>query len=367
MHVLEGIKLDFKDVLIVPQRSTISSRAVVDLRRKYSFIHADQEWEGIGIIASNMDTVGTFEMAKSLSRHGMLTALHKHYSVAELVDFFSDINLPLKNVMYTLGISENDYKKLQAVRKGLVERNVIKTFQQFPYFLHIDVANGYSEGFVKAIKEYRTNRSPESIILAGSVVTPNMAEELILAGADIAKIGIGSGSVCTTRIKAGVGYPQLSAIDECAFAVHSKSNGHVCSDGGITCPGDVAKAFAAGADFIMLGGMLAGTDECCGEWEYETEIIGTRVTGRVVKKLFKFYGMSSEEALCKYHGGVAKYRTAEGKAVKIPYKGPVEGVIQSILGGVRSACTYVGAEKLKDLPKCACFIRVGQTHNTVFE
>jgi GMP reductase len=256
------------------------------------------------------------------------------------------LNIAKNYTFYTVGTSNDDFEKLKKLQ--------ISLGNDFPKFLCIDVANGYLESFTKIIKKYR-NLLPNSVIMAGNVVTSNMAEELILSGADIVKVGIGSGSVCTTRIKTGVGFPQLSAISETSFAVHGKPDGHICGDGGCTTPGDIAKAFAAGSDFVMLGGMLSGCDECQGTWEIIDGI-----------KMLKFFGMSSEDAQEQYNGGLSSYKASEGKTVKIPHKGPVSKVLQNITGGIRSTCTYVGAKRLKDLPKCSEFIHVTKTHNTVF-
>jgi GMP reductase len=194
----------------------------------------------------------------------------------------------------------------------------------------------------------------DKVIIAGNVVTGEMVEELILSGADIVKVGIGPGSVCTTRVKTGVGYPQLSATIECADAAHGLG-GHIIADGGCKMPGDVAKAFGAGADFVMLGGMLAGHDES-----------GGQVIEKDGKKYKEYYGMSSKTAMEKHSGGVANYRASEGKTVTIPYRGPVANTLQDVLGGVRSTCTYVGARKLKELSKRTTFIRVLEQENQVF-
>ena len=174
------------------------------------------------------------------------------------------------------------------------------------------------------------------------------------AGADIVKVGIGPGSVCTTRVKTGVGYPQLSAIIECADAAHGLG-GQIISDGGCVTPGDVAKAFGAGADFVMLGGMLSGHTESGGE-----------LIEKNGEKYKEFYGMSSSSAMKKHKGGVAEYRASEGKSVKVPFKGDVEGTVQDILGGLRSTCTYVGASRLKELTKRTTFIRVEEQENRVY-
>lgn len=347
MHIEESIKLDFKDVLIRPKRSTLVSRLEVDISREFVFLNSHKKYHGIPIIAANMDTTGTMEMARALGQHELSAALHKHYTEDELAAFFQALpgsGLRPSSAFYSMGITKSDYEKFQAVmaRAGAAIE-----------YLCIDVANGYTEGFINFVKMVRT-AYPQLTIMAGNVVTGDITEELILAGADIVKVGIGPGSVCTTRNMTGVGYPQLSAIIECADAAHGLG-GQICADGGCSVPGDLAKAFGGGADFIMLGGMFAGHDECAGD-----------VVERDGKKFQRFYGMSSRAAMDKYAGGVASYRAAEGKEVLVDYRGPVAGTVQDILGGVRSACTYVGAHKLKELTKRTTFIRVTQQLNEVF-
>jgi GMP reductase len=345
MRIESDVKLDFKDVLLRPKRSTLGSRANVDLDRLYSFRHARLEMPVVPVVAANMDTVGTFEMARALASHRILTALHKHYAVDDLVAFFSEeAGDAHHHAFYSLGILPDDLAKFEAVRSrtGAAIRWVC-----------IDVANGYTEAFLEFVKRFR-ERHPEVVLMAGNVVTADITEALILAGADIVKVGIGPGSVCTTRKMTGVGYPQLSAIIECADAAHGLG-GHICGDGGCTVPGDVVKAFGGGADFVMLGGMLAAHDESGGE---VVEHEGTTYR--------KFYGMSSEEAMTRYAGGVARYRASEGKSTMLPARGPVDHTVQGTLGGLRSACTYVGARKLKDLSKCTTFVRVTQQLNEVF-
>jgi len=287
-----------------------------------------------------MDGVGTFRMANELAKFDMPTALHKHHTVAELSDIFVPDGeadyARWSHLFYTVGVKDADYEKLKEVTSMV--RMILPGpphIEYFPHLLCIDVANGYMEKLIEKVKFYRTLYS-KSIIVAGNVVTAEMTGALILAGADIVKVGIGSGSACTTRSKTGVGYPQLSAIVECADAAHGMG-GYVMSDGGCKEVGDIAKAFGAGADFVMLGGMLAGHDEC-----------GTN----------EFYGMSSREAQDKHNGGVATYRAVEGKKVVVPDRGPVKDTLQEILGGLRSCCTYVGAKYLKQLPKCTTFVRV---------
>ena len=344
MRIENELKLGFKDVMIRPKRSTLKSRSQVSLERNFTFVNSKKKWSGVPIIAANMDTVGTFEMAEALAKDKIITAVHKHYSLEDWNTFLG--NQPesiFDYIALSTGIGQNDEEKIKQIVNAHPQIN----------FLCIDVANGYSEYFVDFVKKIRSNY-PDKTIIAGNVVTGEMVEELILAGADIIKVGIGPGSVCTTRIKTGVGYPQLSAIIECADAAHGLG-GHIISDGGCKIPGDVAKAFGGGSDFVMLGGMFAGHDESGGEIVEENG-----------KKFRLFYGMSSQTAMEKHSGGVAEYRASEGKTVKVKYKGPVSETVKDILGGVRSTCTYVGASKLKELSKRTTFIRVQEQENQVF-
>ena len=311
MRIIEDVKLDFKDVLITPKRSALTSRSEVNLERNFTF-RSGNSWSGIPIIAANMDGVGTFEMDAELNKHKMMVALTKHYSEFDLINHFSE---RLFSSVYSLGISQSDLEKFDAVYDSVA-----------PIRVCIDVANGYTQAFVNFIKNFR-EKYPHVILMAGNVVTPEMTEELILAGVDVVKVGIGPGSVCTTRKMTGIGYPQLSAIIECADAAHGL-RGHIIADGGCSVPGDIVKAFAAGADFVMLGSMLAGHKE------------------------------GGATAF-----GVANYRASEGKTVEIPYRGDVARTLQDILGGLRSACTYVGASELKELSKRTTFVRVTQQLN----
>jgi GMP reductase len=345
MRIEADLKLGFRDVLIRPKRSTLKSRVQVSLERTFTFLHTGLSWTGVPIMAANMDTVGTFAMAGALSSFNLFTTVHKHYTELEWRAFLSSQAARIvEYISVSAGIAPADLDRLDTI---IAENPALK-------FICLDVANGYSEHFVEAVKKVRT-RHPQRVIIAGNVVTGEMVEELLLAGADVIKVGIGPGSVCTTRVKTGVGYPQLSAIIECADAAHGLS-GQIISDGGCTCPGDVAKAFGAGADFVMLGGMLAGHDESCGE-----------IIEHDGRKTVLFYGMSSQTAMEKHSGGVADYRASEGKTVQVPYRGAVEETVKDILGGLRSACTYVGARKLKELTKRTTFIRVTEQHNPVFD
>jgi GMP reductase len=394
MKIVDETKLDFDDILLVPARSPAASRKEVDLKRTYKFFHSPKEWIGLPIMAANMDTTGTFKMGTTLNAHEMITCLHKHYSTKKINDFFDYYNVE-KNVWVSIGMGSSEIPKLMEISESLHHSPNIC----------IDIANGYTEKFVGFCNDVRES-FPDSIIMAGNVCTPEMVQELILhGGVDIVKIGIGPGSACTTRLKTGVGYPQLSAIIECSHAAHGLKSGErrmglICADGGCRIPADVCKAFAANADFVMLGGMLAGTDECEGEWEHHLDKDGEWVReelehwgddfvatlargGGVVniphegimdsphvmlpkmskqKKSLLFYGMSSETAQNKHNDGMNSYATSEGRVKKIPYKGPVDNIIKDIEGGLRSCCAYVGATSLKDLPKCAKAVKVNRTH-----
>lgn len=358
MRIETDLKLDFGDVLIRPKRSTLASRKDVSLERHYTFKHSRHNWRGVPIMASNMDGVGTFEMSAALANHGMVTCLVKSYTLA---DFENNTTLFFtNNTAISTGTSDRDYDKLQAV---------IARFPEMIQFICIDIANGYSEHFGDFVAKVRA-KYPTKTIIAGNVVTADMTQELILRGADLVKVGIGSGAVCTTRIQTGCGYPQLSAIMECADAAHGLG-AHIIADGGCTCPGDIAKAFGAGADFVMLGSMLAGHDEGGGEiiTEHHTTNQVTADGNPIfnAKQFVQFYGMSSETANDKHFGGLKEYRSSEGRTVKVPYRGSVNKTVQDIAGGLRSACTYVGANNLKQLSKCTTFVRVNNQYNRFFE
>ena len=342
MRIEEEIKLDYSDVLFRPKRSTLKSRKDVDLNRKYTFKHSRSSWKGIPIIASNMDGVGEIDVAKKLSSHKLMTALTKQHDINQIGTIYKK-NISFDTIALSCGTSKDSYNRLNSI---------LKKYPKFK-FICIDVANGYSENFSNFVSEVR-KKYPKKTIIAGNVVTADMTQELVLSGADIVKVGIGPGSVCTTRIQTGVGYPQLSAVMECADAAHGLG-AHIIADGGCTCPGDVAKGFGAGADFVMLGGMLAGHKEGGGDIIQEN---GT--------KFIEFYGSSSEEANEKHYGGLANYRSSEGKKVKIQMKNSLDSTIRDILGGVRSSCTYVGASSLKQLSKCTTFVRVNNQYNDTF-
>ena len=364
MRIENEAKLDYSDVLIRPKRSTLSSRKQVRLERKFKFRNSRHEYEGIPIMAANMDGVGTFEMADELAQQNMFTCLVKTYSVEELVDFFNNDypdNRRTQNIAMSIGTGTIDFDKLEAVYNKV--SNKLK-------YVCMDIANGYSDHFAQHVKKVR-NAFPNLVIIAGNVVTGEMTEELILNGADIVKVGIGPGSVCTTRIQTGVGYPQLSAVIECADAAHGLG-GHIIADGGCNSSGDVAKAFAGGADYVMLGGMLAGHNEGGGDIitkKYQTnELLTDGLNVKTEQKQFvAFYGMSSDAANTKHFGGLKDYRASEGREVLVPYRGEVQHTVQAILGGLRSTCTYAGAMKLKQLSKCTTFVRVNNQFNKTYE
>ena len=348
MKIEPGIKLDFSDVLIRPKRSTLSSRSEVSLERTFNFKYSKKEWTGIPIMVSNMDTVGTVEMFCSLSQQGLLTCLHKYINMDKVITACAEGKAKSEHLILSTGISDKDYQHLVNNVFKLRENGINLNF------ICIDVANGYMFKLVEFCKKMR-DMFPDITLIAGNVVSREMTEELIINGkVDIVKVGIGSGSVCTTRLQTGVGMPQLSAVMECADAAHGMG-GCIISDGGAVVPGDLSKAFGAGGDFVMSGSMFAGHTESAGELIEEDGV-----------KYKLFYGMSSDTAMKKYHGGVAKYRSSEGKTVKIKYRGDVINTIENMLGGIRSTCTYVGAHRLKDLPKCTTFMRVNNQVNNVY-
>jgi len=337
------VKLDFNNVLLRPKRSTAKTRKDVNLFRGMKFRNSKKEYFGIPIMAANMDGVGTLEMAKVMAKQGLFTCLNKPISTMDLVNHFdTDSDTELNYTAMTIGASPKDEEKFF---------NVYEQCSGKMKYLCIDVANGYTEYFSNFVYNIRKQVGQSITIIAGNVVTADMTQELILNGADIVKVGIGPGSVCTTRIQTGVGYPQLSAIIECADAAHGLG-AHIIGDGGCAVPGDIAKAFGGGADFVMIGGMLAGHDQGGGE---------------IVNNTIRFYGMSSEIANDRHFGGLKDYKAAEGKEVEIPYKGDVKHTIQEILGSLRSTCTYIGADRLKDMARCTTFIRCSDTHNRVYE
>ncbi len=364
MRIYDDIQLDYCDVLLRPKRSALASRSEVIVEREYAFKWCPRTLKGTGVVAANMATTGTFEIAREMQKQHLMSALHKHYSLQDLLAFLKDNQKEFGNndlLFVSSGVSDADYDKLQHVMQSGLISNIC-----------VDVANGYSPYLINYIRKVR-KAWPEALIMAGNVVTGDMCEDLILNGADIVKVGIGPGSVCTTRKLTGVGRPQFSTVIECADAAHGVG-GMICADGGCTVPGDVCKSLCAGADFVMLGGMLAGHTESGGDMctksfqTGEVQMIDDKTCAlRIEEKQYKkFYGMSSEYAQDKHYGGMKKYRASEGKVVEIPFRGPIEHTLLAILGGIRSCMTYIGAKRLKDMPKCATFYRVNRQLNTIF-
>ena len=345
MRIKEDLKLNFDDVLMEPKRSTLSSRRDVDMTRKFTFRNSGKIMEFTPIFASNMDGVGTFSMAKVLQEHKMMTVITKSTTLDQWKEAVGS-GLRLQSVSVCTGTNKiwdpeaEDYARMKQVLDSFPDVKMIT----------IDVANAYHQNFVDFIKMVR-DEFPDKVIVAGNVVTPEMVEELIINGADMVKIGIGPGSVCTTRTMTGIGVPQFSAIVECADAANGV-DGHIMADGGCVWPGDIAKAFGGGAHAVMIGGMLAGHDES------EQPVVDGKV---------EFYGMSSDRAREKHGKRKDGYRGNEGRWISLPYRGPVNPTVEDILGGVRSAATYIGARRLKDMPKCATFVRVNNNINRVYE
>ena len=344
MKLLDDIKLDFSDVLLLPKRSQYSSRSEVSLERTFKFKYSPYTWTGVPIMVSNMDTTGTIEMASELQKHKVLTCLHKYYTATDL------LNAELNKEYYAVstGINSSDLENLQEIMDKID-----------PKFICVDVANGYMSKFIEKCREIR-EKYPEKIIIAGNVCTSEGVLELVMNGkVDIVKVGIGSGSCCTTRKQTGIGMPQFSAVIECSDTAHGL-DAHIISDGGLQVIGDFAKAYGAGADFVMSGSMFAAHTESGGETVSEFSEDGTETVYKI------FYGMSSSTAMNKYSGGVANYRTSEGKTVKLEHRGPISSTILNIQGGIRSCMTYLGAKKIKDIPKCATFARVNHQLNQIY-
>jgi len=350
MRILDDVKLDYQDVLLKPKRSTLQSRKDVQLERTFSFYHSPKKWTGIPIMTANMATCGTFEIARVLSKHKIITTFHKYYSVNDYKQFFKNFNNP-DYIGYTLGIREQDIKQLKTMKKnGLLEK-----FS----FICLDVPNGYLQSFLEVIKEVR-KMCPKHIIIAGNVVTNEITEEIILAGADLVKIGIGPGSACTTRRMTGVGYPQLSAVIECADSAHGISNdkgvGRIIADGGQQYPSDLAKAFCGGADFNMCGSLFSGFEQSGGETIIKDG-----------KKFKEYIGSSSNKAMKDFYGKKEEHRASEGRHLLIPHKGDLNDFVQELMGSLRSTATYIGARNLKEFSKRATFLKVNRQLTTYLE
>ena len=372
MQIIDSVQLDFSDVLIKPRRSSIDSRSKVDITREYKFKWCPYVIKGTGIMQANMGTIGNFNVSRKMLENGLFACLHKYHSVEDLIEFYGELydkyvhsgDKSLRRCLLGIGLRDDGIEKLRAINKALGIQVGVK----------FDVPNGYIPQVKEKVIELR-KEFPEMFIMVGNVVTGDITEDLILSGADCVAVGIGPGGQCLTRPTTGCGRPQLSAIIECADAAH-QVGGMVCADGGITCPGDLGKAFGAGADFIMIGSLFAGTDEADGEiiskWifngEYEPAADGSGFEPHLDLKEFKqFYGMSSTLAQEKFGNGKPKYRASEGRVSLVPYVGPIDGVLEELLGGLRSTMTYIGARKLKDIPKQCTFYKVHNQLNRTYE
>ena len=362
--IINEPKLDFDDVLIVPQRSTLTSRSEIELERTFTFYHSTRSWTGVPIMCANMSFC-SFEMAKALAKHKMIACLHKYHTVEQLYDYFTQHPQNLDYTFVSIGYKKSDLNHLLELKNKLHKQPNIC----------IDVPNGHMDVFVKYCHKVRES-FPESIIIAGNVTNTSSTQELLIyGGVDIVKGGIGGGSACSTRFVTGCGVPQLSACLENAYVAHGLQNGAkklglICSDGGHKNSGDVCKAFCAGADFVMLGGYFAGSDECDGEWEYEYHTQsgfwqpldpGYHTEKRKTK--FTYYGMSTHLAQEKFEDTKKNYRASEGTVLSVKYKGTMDKIVQELLGGIRSCCCYIVASHIKHMAKCSQFCRVSKIHN----
>lgn len=370
MQIIEEVQLDYSDVLIRPRRSTIASRKDADITREYKFKWSNKVIKGTGIMQANMGTIGNFEVSRKMLKNGLFACLHKHHNIGDLVNFYgeliSDGDDKWQRCLLSIGLKDNGIDKLREINNKFNIQVGIK----------LDVPNGY----IPQVKDMVINlrkEFPYMFIMVGNVVTGDITEDLILSGADCVSIGVGPGSQCITRKQTGCGRPQLSAVIECADAAH-QVGGMVCADGGITCPGDIGKAFGAGADFVMIGGLFAGTDEaegdvitnCYATDERNVNSNGIFKSHEVIykdKKFKQFYGMSSTLAQEKFGNGKPSYRASEGRITLVPYVGSVDGVVEELLGGLRSTMTYIGAGRLKDIPKCCVFYKVNNQLNRTYE
>lgn len=330
--------ITFDDVLLVPGYNGIRSRKSVNTETFLGSVSLPTP-----IISSNMDTITGAAMAQEMARLGGLGILHRFMSVEENVKEFLQAR-QAGPVGVSVGISEAEMERAVALCDAGAE------------IVCVDVAHGHSKMVNQMIRALREKYGDHICLIAGNVATYAGADYLAAAGADVIKVGIGPGSVCTTRIKTGFGVPQLSAIMDCR-----KVDRSLIADGGIRTPGDAVKALAAGASCVMLGGMLAGTDETPGEKHLLPGSGGTLSSGKYVKR---FRGMASREAQEDFMGSMSEWKTAEGVSVEVPAKGPVSAVISDVLGGIRSGLTYCGAATLKELQRKAQFIEITQAGRT---
>lgn len=363
-QVLPETYLDYSDILIKPKMGiNLNSRKEVNLQRIFKFKHG-QTRTGLGVFNANMATVGNFTVAKKLLAKGMFATLHKHYTIEETGEFIKQCKsegISVDNLFITIGLKNADeqiqkLKDLEQKYNWTDSRNIC-----------IDAPNFYIPKALAVLTNVR-HEFPDAVIMVGNIASGDICLKL-LDYADIIKCGIGSGSACLTRKQTGCGTPMVSLILECADIAHSV-NGHICADGGIVDIGDICKAFCLNADFVMAGGMFAGTDEAEGEIiekQYKTNEMIDGESVIQIKKFKQYYGMSSEYANNKFAGGMCNYKTSEGRELLIPYTGSLDKILQDISGGIASCCTYIGAAQVKHMPKCATLIQVHNQLNRVFE
>ena len=353
MNIVKEEQLDFDDVMIMPKPSTVESRKDTTIVRPFKFKWTDKVIEGNPAIAANMTTTGTFEMANELQKHQMFCALHKHYSPEEVIRFLEENKRNFGTNDYIFigtGLRQGDFENLKKIMATGLCNNIC-----------LDAPNGYIQGFVQHLNRLR-HTFPHSIIMAGNVVTPEKTFEILQNGADVVKVGIGSGSACSTRVKTGVGRPQLSTILDCVSSA-KRYGGLICSDGGIQKPADYVKAIAAYADFVMMGGYLAGCSEAGGDLICRHIKTGEQMpSGREetrIREYKMFYGMSSEYAQKNhYRNGMPSYRASEGIVSLVPHKGPVRDTIQDLEGGLRSAMTYTDSRTIDEFQRNVEFYKV---------
>lgn len=363
MRMIDEEQLDFEDLMMQPKRSTLNSRSEVSLFREFKWFGHDGKictLECIPVIIANMATIATPKMAKIAAKRGFMCALEKHLKMSDILNLYDELeDDALREQLPTATYVQPTFAYTQRIMPtiGIKEDLALLEVLQYEHDVRcvcIDVPNGYVPKFIERVKEVR-KICPDALVFAGNVVTGDICQDIILAGGNVAKVGIGPGSGCRTREKTGVGRPQASAIIECADACH-QVNGFCCSDGGCKTPGDIAKAFGCGADFVMCGGMFAGAEEA------EGEIV--QVNGKPHKM---FYGMSSNLAQEKHFGGRRSYSTSEGREKLVPVVGSINTIFDDIEGGLKSAMTYIGAKKLKNIPKNCTFYKVRRQLNMVFD
>ncbi len=365
MQIINETQYDFNDVLIKPKRSELTSRKDVNLVREFKGRWNKKiKFSTIPLILSNMDSITSTEMCRKMLENNCMVAHNKFITYEEWEELLEEnlfkTSLKECRLAYTIGIRKNEngkYVELEQFRK--LKNKYPDIFKH----LIVDVPNGYTETFADFVEMVR-KEFKDLFITAGNVCDAPTCQELLNAGCDVIKGGIGSGNCCQTRTKAGVGRPQLSTNIECGDICH-QMGGYYISDGGCSIPADVCKALVGNSDIVMLGSYFAGATEC--EGEVVTKFIqpdfnydGTPIIKEVKYK--RFWGMSSKHAMEKHYGKMEKYRASEGREILAPCKGSVQDIINDLLGSIRSMMTYIGAKEIKDVSKRGTFYLV---HNQV--